>query len=84
MQKDSKIFDDLARMASGAAGLALDVKREIEAAAAAQVEKLLSRMSLVKREEFEVVRDMVRKAREEQEKLQARLAELEQREKRPR
>jgi BMFP domain-containing protein YqiC len=79
MQKDSRLFDDFSKMASGAAGMLLDVRREVEAAVMAQVEKLLARMNLVRREEFEIVRDMAAKAREEQEKLALRLEVLEKR-----
>ena len=77
MQKDNKLFDDVARLASGAAGSVLDIKREIEASIAARVERLMMKMNLVSREEFEVVRAMAATARAEQEKLEKRLAELE-------
>lgn len=77
MQKDSKLFDDIARMASGAAGMVMDGAREAEAMLLAQVEKILARMNLVRREEFEVVREMAANARLEQEKLAARLETLE-------
>lgn len=77
MQFDSKILDDFAKMAAGAAGMATDVKREIEESMKSQVEKFLSRMDLVKREEFEAVREMAVKARDENEKLAAKIAELE-------
>ncbi len=79
MQKDSKLFDDFSKMASGAAGMMMDMKREMEGMVAAQVEKFIGRMNLVRREEFEVVRDMAAKARTEQEKLLTRVAELEKR-----
>lgn len=79
MQKDSKIFDDLARMATGAAGGLLDFKREIEAMVSTQMEKLLNKMKLVTREEHEVVREMAAKAREENKKLAERLETLEKR-----
>jgi BMFP domain-containing protein YqiC len=77
MQKDSKLFDDMARMMSGAAGTFFDAKRELEQQIAAQMEKFLLKMNFVSREEFEVVRDMARKAREENEALKARLDTLE-------
>jgi len=77
MQKDSRIFDDFAKLASGAAGLAADMKREIEAVVAGKVEKLLSRMSLVRREEFEVVRQMAEQARLKQEELLQKNAQME-------
>jgi BMFP domain-containing protein YqiC len=77
MQKDSKLFDDFAKLASGAAGTFADMKREIEAIVLDKVEKLMGRMQLVKREEFEVVRLMAEQARAEQEKLIKKIAELE-------
>jgi len=78
MQKDSRIYDDFAKLASGAMGTLSDVKREIEATLMDKIEKILGRMNLVKREEFEVVRKMAEKARAEQEALSAKLARLEQ------
>ena len=63
MQKDNKLMDDLARMMSGATGAMFDIKREIEALVAAQTEKLLGKMNLVTRDEFEAVREMARAAR---------------------
>ena len=77
MQKDSRILDDLARMASGAAGGLLDMKREVEAMVSAQLEKLLLKMHLVSKEEFEVVREMATKARAENEILAKRVELLE-------
>jgi BMFP domain-containing protein YqiC len=77
MQKDSKFFDDMARMMSGAAGTVFDAKRELEQQFAAQIEKFLLKMNFVSREEFEVVRDMARAAREENEALKARIEALE-------
>lgn len=77
MQKDNKIFDDMARMMSGAAGTIFDAKRELEQQIAAQIEKFLLKMNFVSREEFEVVRDMARTAREENEALKARIEALE-------
>ena len=77
MQKDSKLFDDLAKLAGSAAGTFADMKRESEALVMDKMEKLLSRMHLVRREEFEVVRLMAEEARAEQEKSAKRLAELE-------
>ncbi|HEU5047504.1 MAG TPA: accessory factor UbiK family protein [Rickettsiales bacterium] len=79
MQKDSRIFDDFAKLASGAVGTFSDIKQEIEAAVMDKMEKLLHRMQLVKREEFEVVRLMAEKARAEQERLEERIHRLEKR-----
>lgn len=79
MQIDNKLFDDLARMAAGAAGTAIGVRDEIEAQVRQQAERLLSRMDLVTRDEFEAVREMASQARAEQEAMAARLDALEQR-----
>jgi len=78
MQKDSRLFDDFTKLASSAAGTMADLKREIEMMVMDKVEKILYRMDLVKREEFEVVRQMAEKARKEQEHLSTRLAILEE------
>jgi len=76
MQKDSKLFEDVARMASGAAGAFMDVRREIEAAVADKLERVISRDKFVTREEFETVKAMAIKAREENELLKAELAAM--------
>lgn len=76
MQKDSRLFEDLARFASGAAGTAMDMKRELEASLTDRLERLVSRGNFVTREEFEVVKAMAQKAREENEALKAELAKL--------
>lgn len=77
MQKDNKFFDDLARMASGATGTLLEMKHEVESMVTQQMEKLLRKMDLVTREDFNLVREMAVKARVEQEKLCKRLEDLE-------
>ncbi len=74
---ENKVFDDFAKMATGAAGMVMDMRREVQAMVLAQIEKILGRMNLVKREEFDVAREMIAKARENQEKLEKRLTELE-------
>lgn len=79
MQKDNKFFEDVAKLASGAAGSFMEMKREMETMVSHQVEKLLQRMNLVTREEFDTVQGMLAKAREEQEALKARLDALEKR-----
>lgn len=73
MQKDSKLFDDIARMATGAAGSFLDIRREVESSLSVHLERLIRKMNLVTREEFETVRMMAERARAEQEKLAERL-----------
>lgn len=76
MQKDSRLFEDLAKLTSGAAGALLDLKREIEATVADKLERLLARERFVTREEFDVVRAMAVAAREENTRLAAELEKL--------
>ncbi len=77
MQTQSPIFDEIAKLMSEAAGAVDGVRREAETVARSQLQRLLSDMELVTREEFEAVRDMARAARVENEILAARLSELE-------
>jgi BMFP domain-containing protein YqiC len=79
MQTDNRLLDDLARMASGAVGALTGMRAEVEARLRDQLERILARMDLVTREEFDAVRAMAAKARSEQERLEARLAVLEAR-----
>jgi BMFP domain-containing protein YqiC len=72
-----RILDDLARLVTDAAGVAQGVRREAETLARAQLDRLISGMDLVSREEFEVVRDMAALARDENEALEKRIAALE-------
>ena len=73
----SRLLDDLARLATDAAGVAQGARREVETAFRAQAERFMSGMDLVSREEFEAVRDMAAKARVENEALAARIEALE-------
>jgi BMFP domain-containing protein YqiC len=77
MQKDSKFFDDMARIASGAAGGFMEMKREMEGMVSHQLEKILQKMNLVTREEFDNVQGMLSKARKEQEEMKKKLEEIE-------
>ena len=79
MQSQSRFFDDLARVAAGAAGALSGVRTEIEARARDQLERVLAGMDLVSREEFEATRAMAAKGRDEQERLLRRVEELEAR-----
>ncbi len=76
-QTSNPILDDLARLMTDAAGMAQGVRREAETLAKTQIERLLSTMDVVTREEFEAVREMAILAREENDKLAARIAYLE-------
>jgi BMFP domain-containing protein YqiC len=78
-QTSSRFFDEIAKLMSNAAGAAQGVRREIDTLVKAQVERVLNDAGVVRRDEFEVVRDMAQRAREENERLAQRLAELESR-----
>jgi BMFP domain-containing protein YqiC len=73
----NRLFDDFAKLMTDAAGAAQGVRKEVETAFHAQAERWLNGMDLVKREEFDVVREMALKAREENELLQKRIEILE-------
>jgi BMFP domain-containing protein YqiC len=76
-QTSGRLFDDLSRLITDAAGLAEGARREVETIVRAQFERLLAGMDVVTREEFEAVKDMAAKARSENEALAARIAALE-------
>jgi BMFP domain-containing protein YqiC len=73
----NRILDDFARLMTDAAGAVQGVGKEVETAFRAQAERWLNNMDIVKREEFEAVREMAVKAREENDALTAKTAELE-------
>ena len=77
MQINNRWLDDLARVASGALGVAAGVKGEVEALLRQRFERILTDMDLVGREEFEAVKAMAAKARAEQERLAEKLALIE-------
>jgi BMFP domain-containing protein YqiC len=79
MQSQNRFFDDLARIAAGAAGALTGVRDELQSRLRDQFERALAGMDLVTREEFEAVKAMAAKARAEQEALQKRLDALEAR-----
>lgn len=73
----SRFFDEIAKLMTNATGAAQGVRKELDGLVQSQVERVLNNMNMVKREEFDVVRDMAEKARQENERLEKRLAELE-------
>lgn len=77
MQTSNRILDDLAKVASGAVSAVTGLKGDAEGVLRRQMEKLLADMDLVSREEFDAVKAMAANARAAQEKLQARVDELE-------
>lgn len=79
MQSRSRIFDDLSQLMTNAAGVAQGVREEAETLVRGRIERFLADSDLVTREEFDAVRDMAQKAREENESLAARISVLEAR-----
>lgn len=77
MQTENRFFDDLARAAGGAMGALSGMRTEVEGLFQQRLERVISDMDLVTREEFDTVMAMARKAREENEALAARLDALE-------
>ena len=73
----NRILDDFAKLMTDAAGAAQGLRREAETAFQAQAERFLNNMDVVKREEFEAVREMAARARDENEALKARIEVLE-------
>lgn len=76
-QTSNRLFDELARLATDAAGAAQGVRREVETVVKSQIERFIQDMDVATREEVEVLRAMVAVAREENERLAARVAALE-------
>jgi len=76
-QTTNPFFDELAKMMTNAAGAAQGMKREFETMVKAQGERVLRDFDLVRRDEFEAARAMAQRAREENERLEARVAALE-------
>jgi len=79
MQGDNRLFDDLVRMASGAVSALNGVREDAEARLREEFRRRLADWDFVPREEFDAVQAMARAAREENERLAARLAEVERR-----
>ena len=76
-QTTGRFFDELGKLITDAAGAAEGVRKEIEGVVRAQAERVLRDLEVVQREEFEAVKAMAQKAREENERLKERIAELE-------
>jgi hypothetical protein len=77
MQTSNRLFDDLARVASGAFNTLSGLREEIETRVRERVERMAADLDLVTREEFEAVRTMAAKARVGQDELAAKVAALE-------
>jgi BMFP domain-containing protein YqiC len=76
-QTNNRFFDEAARLMNDAAGVAQGVRREFDTMLRHQAERILGDLDVVRREEFEAVKEMARLAREENEALKARIAALE-------
>jgi BMFP domain-containing protein YqiC len=77
MSDRPKFFDDLAGVAGGALSAFAGLREELGAMVRARVDEAVRRLDLVKREEFEVVAELARRAREQAEALELRVAALE-------
>ena len=78
-QTSNRFLDEMARLMNDAAGVASGVRREVDTVFRNQADRILRDLDVVKREEFEAVKEMARLAREENEDLKTRVAALEAR-----
>jgi BMFP domain-containing protein YqiC len=76
-QTNNRFLDELAKLMTDAAGAAQGMRREVETFMKGQAERILRDMEVVQREEFEAVKAMAARAREENEQMSARIAALE-------
>jgi BMFP domain-containing protein YqiC len=76
MNQRSRIFDDLGKLMNDAAGVADGVRREIETAVKSQAERFIADMDLVKREDFDILRELVQAQGEEIAALRKELSAL--------
>ncbi len=76
MRDGNKIFDDLGKLMNDAAGMADGVRREIETAVKSQMERVTNDMDLVKREDFDALRELVQVQSEELAELRKQLDDL--------
>ena len=77
MQSQNRLFDDLARVASGAMGALVGVRDEMEELFRQRLERYLAEAEMVPRDEFDTIKAVAVQAREAQEVLEARVAALE-------
>ena len=77
MQSRNKVLDDISQLMSNAMGVAQGAKDEAETAMKSMMDRWLADRDFVTREEFDAVRAMAQKAREENEALKARIEALE-------
>jgi len=79
MQPGNRFFDDLSKLMTNAMGVAQGARTEAETAMKSLMDRWLADRDFVTREEFDAVRAMAQKAREENEALKARIEALEAR-----
>jgi BMFP domain-containing protein YqiC len=77
MQTRNKVFDDMSQLFTNAMGVAQGARQEAETAMKSMMDRWLAERDFVTREEFDAVRAMAQKAREENEALKARIDALE-------
>ena len=76
-QTSNRLFDEMARLMNDDTSVAQGVKREAEGVFRTQMERMVADLDLVKREDFDVVREMAAQARAENEALKKRIEALE-------
>ena len=84
MQNKGKLFEDLSQLMTNAMGVAQGARDEFETAMSGWIERWIAEQNLVTRDEFEAVRLMAQKAREENDELRQRIERLEQAAAKPR
>ena len=77
MQTRNRVFDDFSQLMTNAMGIAQGAREEAQTAFNGMIDRWLAERDLVTREEFDAVRAMAQKAREENEALKARISALE-------
>ncbi len=77
MQSRNKILEDVSQLMTNAMGVAQGAREEAETAVKGMIDRWLADRDFVTREEFDAVRAMAQKAREENEALKARIEALE-------
>ena len=78
-QTTGRLYDEFAKLMTDAAGMAQGVRREVDTVVRSQAERILRELDYVKRDEFEAVKEMAVKARDENERLATLIADLETR-----
>ncbi len=74
----ARFFDEIAKLMTNAAGAAQGVRSELDTLFRTQAERVLNELDVVQRDEFDTVRDMAAKARQENDELRAKITTLEE------